>query len=125
MTKPPYPTGDAAMPRHLEPGADVDRLANPVANSQVRHIDSTNRYALDAARAGEAPGLVVIADHQRRRSRAGAAARGPRRPGPSLLVSVLLRPASETDRHHLVTLAAGARAPIAAVRRRRGCRRRS
>ena len=31
---------------------------------RLAEVDSTNRYALDAARAGEAAGLVVVADHQ-------------------------------------------------------------
>jgi BirA family biotin operon repressor/biotin-[acetyl-CoA-carboxylase] ligase len=52
-------------------------------------IDSTNRYALDAARAGEPAGLVVVADHQTAgRGRRGRAWTAPA--GSSLLVSVLL-----------------------------------
>jgi BirA family biotin operon repressor/biotin-[acetyl-CoA-carboxylase] ligase len=66
-------------------------------------IDSTNRYALDAARAGEAPGLVVIADHQRAgRGRRGRTWTAPA--GTSLLVSVLLAPPPDTDAH-LLTMA--------------------
>jgi BirA family biotin operon repressor/biotin-[acetyl-CoA-carboxylase] ligase len=69
-------------------------------------IDSTNRYVLDEARAGAAPGLVVVADHQTagrgRLGRTWDAA-----PGSSLLVSVLLRSDLPADRLFLLTLAAG------------------
>jgi BirA family transcriptional regulator, biotin operon repressor / biotin---[acetyl-CoA-carboxylase] ligase len=64
-------------------------------------VDSTNRLAADLARAGAADGLLVRADHQT----AGRGRRGrtwESRPGASLLVSVVLRPAPA-----LVTLAAG------------------
>ena len=64
-------------------------------------VDSTNRVAADLARAGAADGVVVGADHQT----AGRGRRGrtwESRPGASLLVSVLLRPAPP-----LVSLAAG------------------
>ena len=64
-------------------------------------LDSTNRLAADLARAGAPDGLVVGADHQT----AGRGRRGrtwQSRPGASLLVSVVLRPAPA-----LVTLAAG------------------
>jgi BirA family biotin operon repressor/biotin-[acetyl-CoA-carboxylase] ligase len=64
-------------------------------------LDSTNRLAADLARAGAADGVVVGADHQT----AGRGRRGrtwESRPGASLLVSVVLRPAPA-----LVTLAAG------------------
>lgn len=68
-------------------------------------IDSTNRYALDAARAGEPAGLVVVADHQAAgRGRRGRTWSAP--PGSSLLVSVLLRPQLATDAVHVVTMAA-------------------
>jgi BirA family biotin operon repressor/biotin-[acetyl-CoA-carboxylase] ligase len=57
-------------------------------------IDSTNRYALDAARAGEPAGLVVVADHQTAgRGRLGRTWTAP--PGASLLVSALLRPPTQ------------------------------
>ena len=64
-------------------------------------LDSTNRLAADLARTGAPDGLVVGADHQT----AGRGRRGrtwESRPGASLLVSVVLRPAPA-----LVTLAAG------------------
>ena len=78
-------------------------MGDPPATRDVRwrirrfdDIDSTNRYALDVARAGEAPGLVVIADHQRAgRGRRGRTWTAPA--GTSLLVSVLLAPPPETD----------------------------
>jgi BirA family biotin operon repressor/biotin-[acetyl-CoA-carboxylase] ligase len=53
-------------------------------------LDSTNRHALDAARAGAAGGLVVAADEQTAgRGRLGRTWEAA--PGSSLLVSVLLR----------------------------------
>jgi len=53
-------------------------------------LDSTNRHALDAARAGATDGLVVVADEQTAgRGRLGRTWEAP--PGSSLLVSVLLR----------------------------------
>lgn len=64
-------------------------------------VDSTNRVLADLARAGAPDGVVVGADHQT----AGRGRRGrtwEARPGGSLLVSVLFRPAPA-----LVTLAAG------------------
>jgi BirA family biotin operon repressor/biotin-[acetyl-CoA-carboxylase] ligase len=69
-------------------------------------IDSTNRYALDEARAGAPGGLVAVAEHQRagrgRLGRTWVAA-----PGSSLLVSVMLRPALAPDALGVVTMAAG------------------
>jgi BirA family biotin operon repressor/biotin-[acetyl-CoA-carboxylase] ligase len=64
-------------------------------------LDSTNRLAAELARAGAPDGVVIGADHQT----AGRGRRGrswESRPGASLLVSVILRPAPA-----LVTLAAG------------------
>jgi len=53
-------------------------------------IDSTNTYALEAARRGVSEGLVVVADEQRAgRGRLGRRWESP--PGASLLVSVLVR----------------------------------
>ena len=68
-------------------------------------IDSTNRYLLDAARAGAADGTVAVAAYQTegrgRRGRTWTAL-----PNASLLASVLLRPAGlPPDRRHLVTSA--------------------
>jgi BirA family biotin operon repressor/biotin-[acetyl-CoA-carboxylase] ligase len=60
-------------------------------------LDSTNRRALDAARAGAAGDLVVVADEQTAgRGRLGRTWEAP--PGSSLLVSVLLTPAGDAAR---------------------------
>jgi BirA family biotin operon repressor/biotin-[acetyl-CoA-carboxylase] ligase len=60
-------------------------------------LDSTNRHALDAARAGAADGLVVVADEQTAgRGRLGRVWEAP--PGSSLLVSVLVRGFEEPNR---------------------------
>ncbi|MGH9025048.1 MAG: biotin--[acetyl-CoA-carboxylase] ligase [Acidimicrobiia bacterium] len=73
---------------------EVPTRSGPGRFREVRHfpeIDSTNRYALDAARAGAPEGLVVVADHQTAgRGRLGRAWEAA--PGSSLLVSALLRP---------------------------------
>ena len=94
-----------------------DAEASPGVRWRLRRfdeIDSTNRYALDAARAGTAAGLVVVADHQQAgRGRRGRAWTAP--PGSSLLVSVLLRPRLAADQVHVVTMAA-ALALVDAVR---------
>jgi BirA family biotin operon repressor/biotin-[acetyl-CoA-carboxylase] ligase len=68
-------------------------------------VDSTNRYLLGCAAAGEPEGLVAVADEQTAgRGRLGRTWIAP--PGAALLVSVLLRPRLPVDRMHLVTLAA-------------------
>jgi BirA family transcriptional regulator, biotin operon repressor / biotin---[acetyl-CoA-carboxylase] ligase len=94
-----------------------DAEASPGVRWRLRRfdeIDSTNRYALDAARAGSAAGLVVVADRQRAgRGRRGRVWTAP--PGSSLLVSVLLRPRLGADEVHVVTMAA-ALALVDAVR---------
>jgi BirA family biotin operon repressor/biotin-[acetyl-CoA-carboxylase] ligase len=60
-------------------------------------LDSTNRRALDAARAGAPDGLVVVADEQTAgRGRLGRRWEAP--PGSSLLVSVLLRDSGDPAR---------------------------
>jgi BirA family biotin operon repressor/biotin-[acetyl-CoA-carboxylase] ligase len=69
-------------------------------------LDSTNRYLLDAARAGTRAGVVVVADHQTAgRGRLGRAWVAP--PGASLLMSVLLRPDLAVERRHVLVIAAG------------------
>jgi BirA family biotin operon repressor/biotin-[acetyl-CoA-carboxylase] ligase len=74
-------------------------------------IDSTNRWVLEAARAGAPEGLVAVADHQAAgRGRRGRAWDAP--PGSSLLVSLLLRPESwapplAADRVHVLIMATG------------------
>jgi BirA family transcriptional regulator, biotin operon repressor / biotin---[acetyl-CoA-carboxylase] ligase len=60
-------------------------------------LDSTNRFALDAARDGAADGLVVVADVQTAgRGRLGRTWEAP--PGASLLVTVLLRRSGDPTR---------------------------
>jgi BirA family biotin operon repressor/biotin-[acetyl-CoA-carboxylase] ligase len=67
-------------------------------------LDSTNRLAADLARAGAPEGVVVVADHQTAgRGRLGRTWEAP--PGSSLLMTVLLRPALDPARLHLVTMA--------------------
>lgn len=80
----------------------------------LTEVDSTNRYVLDAAGAGEPEGLVVVADHQSAgRGRLGRTWEA--EPGSSLLLSVLLRPRRTIDELHLCT-AAVALAMVGAVR---------
>lgn len=65
--------------------------------------DSTNREALDLARAGAPEGVVVVADHQTAgRGRLGRKWEAP--PGSSLLCSVLLRPSLLPDQVALVAM---------------------
>jgi BirA family biotin operon repressor/biotin-[acetyl-CoA-carboxylase] ligase len=81
---------------------------------RFRTIDSTNRYLLSCAAAGEPEGVVAVADEQTAgRGRLGRSWLAP--PGAALLVSVLLRPRVSVERVHLVTIAAGL-AAIDAVR---------
>ena len=69
-------------------------------------IDSTNRYLLDAARAGAAEGVVAVADHQTAgRGRLGR--KWESAPGSALLVSVLLRPTLAPERLPWCSMAAG------------------
>ncbi len=87
---------------------DGDAIADAAAGRwRVRHlaeVDSTNRYVLDATRAGEPPGLVVTADHQSagrgRLDRAWVAV-----PGESLLASLSVEVAAGDA--PLLPLAAG------------------
>lgn len=68
-------------------------------------LDSTNRYALDAAAGGVAEGLTVVADVQTAgRGRLGRTWEAA--PGSSLLVSLLLRPMVPVEHYHLVTMTA-------------------
>jgi BirA family transcriptional regulator, biotin operon repressor / biotin---[acetyl-CoA-carboxylase] ligase len=69
-------------------------------------VDSTNRYAIDEARAGAADGLVVVADRQTAgRGRLGRAWEAPS--GSSLLASVLLRTEPGTSGRYAVAMAVG------------------
>jgi BirA family biotin operon repressor/biotin-[acetyl-CoA-carboxylase] ligase len=91
------------VPDPVEPWR-VERLAE---------TDSTNRVVLERARAGEAEGLVVVADHQTAgRGRLGRTWQAP--PGASLLVTLLLRPTLAVADVHLVTIAAALAAADAA-----------
>ena len=73
--------------------------------ADVRHlaeVGSTNREVAALARQGAPEGVVVVADHQTRgRGRRGRSWESP--PGSSLLVSVLLRPATP----HVAAMATG------------------
>lgn len=73
--------------------------------TDIRHfdtIDSTNRYLLEAARAGAPEGVVAVADHQSAgRGRLGRRWEAPA--GTNLLVSVLLRPELPVDQGHLAS----------------------
>jgi BirA family transcriptional regulator, biotin operon repressor / biotin---[acetyl-CoA-carboxylase] ligase len=84
------------------PGEPANRFADI---RRYATIDSTNRYLLECAAAGEPEGVVAVADEQTAgRGRLDRSWVAP--PGAALLVSVLLRPRLPADRLHLVTLAA-------------------
>ncbi len=94
-------------PENPNPFPGTSRLG-PII--RLAEVDSTNRYLLDAARAGEASGTVVVADHQSAgRGRLGRTWEAP--VGASLLMSVLLRPEITPEitiaSVHLLTMAAG------------------
>ncbi|MSW28299.1 MAG: biotin--[acetyl-CoA-carboxylase] ligase [Actinobacteria bacterium] len=94
-------------PENPNPFPGTSRLG-PII--RLAEVDSTNRYLLDAARAGEASGTVVVADHQSAgRGRLGRTWEAPA--GASLLMSVLLRPEIAPEitiaSVHLLTMAAG------------------
>ena len=93
------------------PGEPANRFADV---RRFATIDSTNRYLLECAAAGEPEGVVAVADEQTAgRGRLDRSWVAP--PGAALLVSVLLRPRLPIERLHLVTLAA-ALAAIDAVK---------
>jgi BirA family biotin operon repressor/biotin-[acetyl-CoA-carboxylase] ligase len=101
-------SADGKTGRRILRAVPVPEASPPRFTEVIRlpETDSTNRYALDAARAGAPDGLVVVADHQRAgRGRLGRTWSAP--PGTSLLVSVLLRPELPTEDRHLVVMAAG------------------
>jgi BirA family transcriptional regulator, biotin operon repressor / biotin---[acetyl-CoA-carboxylase] ligase len=69
-------------------------------------LDSTNREAVDLARAGAPQGVVVVAGHQTAgRGRLGRIWEAP--PGSSLLLSVLLRPPLPPEDVHQATMVVG------------------
>jgi len=91
----------ASGPDVVAPGPEGTRFA---AVHRFGEIDSTNRYLLDAARAGAPEGTVAVADYQRAgRGRLGRRWEAPA--GSNLLVSVLLRPVLPADELHLCTTA--------------------
>jgi BirA family biotin operon repressor/biotin-[acetyl-CoA-carboxylase] ligase len=94
-------------------------LAGRVRLVHLDRVDSTNRVAADAARAGRSEGLVVVTDYQTAgRGRLGRRWEAP--PGSALLASMLLRPTGlAPERSHLVTSAVGL-AAVAACRSEAG-----
>ncbi len=77
-------------------------------------VDSTNRYAADAARRGTPDGLVVVAEEQKAgRGRLGRTWVAPR--GEALLCSVVLRPGLGVEDLHLVPTAVALAAADAAA----------
>ncbi len=104
---------------------EPEASSTPVAGEHwdvrwLDEVDSTNRYALDEARAGTPAGLVVVAEHQTAgRGRLGRTWVAP--PGASLLMSVLLRPDLPVEARHLVVVA-GALAMAEAVEAETGVR---
>lgn len=91
---------------------DTDALRSALDGGFVREIrwvpetGSTNEDLLVAARAGEAAGLVLMADHQTAgRGRLDRSWTAP--PGSSLLLSVLLRPDLPLEQVHLAVSAVG------------------
>jgi BirA family transcriptional regulator, biotin operon repressor / biotin---[acetyl-CoA-carboxylase] ligase len=93
----PYPTAVPEVPRISDPPRwAVQRFAE---------LYSTNRSALEQARAGAPDGLVVVADHQTAgRGRLDRIWEAP--PGSSLLVSVLVRRAGGPEAPHGAVMAA-------------------
>jgi BirA family biotin operon repressor/biotin-[acetyl-CoA-carboxylase] ligase len=111
--EPQAPTAEAAAP------AGRSDLAAALTGTRFRevhwfeHVDSTNRYLVDAAAAGARPGLVAIADEQGAgRGRLGRSWIAP--PGASLLTSALVGDVLPPDQRHL-TVVAAALAAIDAV----------
>ena len=91
--------------------ARTSDLADALAGTRFREVrwfaslDSTNRYLVDEAGAGAAPGLVVVADEQSAgRGRLGRTWVAP--PGASLLASALLDGDAPAEHRHLVLVAA-------------------
>lgn len=81
---------------------------------RVAETGSTNADLMAAARAGEAAGAVLVADHQRAgRGRLGRSWAAP--PGASLLVSVLVRPPLPVEQVHQVTQAMALAAVAACI----------
>jgi BirA family biotin operon repressor/biotin-[acetyl-CoA-carboxylase] ligase len=83
--------------------AEVARSTRFGPVTWVEAVDSTNRWAADAAARGDIGELVVVADYQTAgRGRLGRRWEAP--PGAALLASIVLRPAGlEAARFHLLT----------------------
>ena len=90
-------------------GAIRRRLAEQASSAMTRFsqlvhldvVDSTNRYAVEAARAGALEGLVVVAEEQSDgRGRLGRTWVAPR--GEAMLVSILFRPTLGVRDLHLI-----------------------
>src|SRR5262245_61631103 len=99
--------GDGRRPPHSDgvpvTGSDTGR-ADRFRVEHHAEVDPTNRLALDQARAGAAPGLVVVADHQTAgRGRLDRRWEAP--PGSSLLVSVLLLGGTDARAAHRAVVA--------------------
>lgn len=99
----------AATPDRLLPVEILARLGAQRIGRIVHHfeeIDSTNRHAMELARAGALEGEVVVAEGQSRgRGRLGRSFFSPA--GVSLYASVILRPRVELARAPQITLVAG------------------
>lgn len=86
----------------------------------VTEVDSTNDALVERARAGEAEGLVLLADHQSHgRGRLGRAWDAPS--GSALLCSLLLRPELAEDQVQWAVVAVALSARAALARRGIGC----
>jgi len=84
--------------RPAEATARPGRFTNLIV---LDSVDSTNRYAADAARDGAAEGLVVVAGHQLAgRGRRGRTWLAP--PGGALLCSIVFRPALDLADLHVL-----------------------
>lgn len=89
----------------IERNLDTNRIGRSVICFD--EVDSTNDVAFDAARRGNADGLVVAANFQRKgRGRLGRSWISP--PGANMLLSILLvEDTQSTLRHDMLTIAAG------------------
>ncbi|HTX00941.1 MAG TPA: biotin--[acetyl-CoA-carboxylase] ligase [Acidimicrobiales bacterium] len=85
----------SVLPAAPSPGGPFSEIV------RLTRIDSTNRYARDAAETGAQHGLVVIADEQTA-GRGRMDRRWSAPPGSSLLCSVLFRTRFELSRLHIV-----------------------
>ncbi|GAB0058433.1 Bifunctional ligase/repressor BirA [Candidatus Magnetaquicoccaceae bacterium FCR-1] len=94
----------------LAPASIASRLTGPLFTPERYHfhphLDSTNRHALDLARAGAPEGTVVVADAQSQgRGRLGRVWSSP--PGENLYVTLIMRPEILVAHAPRLTLVAG------------------